>query len=92
MFGKVLPRHLVIDESVYRNPDWTRAAAHVRSPPFRTSEHREATLWRGLQSGQLHTTATDYCVFCASQKAMGREDSIRIRNGCGSVEDRMEVL
>src|SRR5471032_785143 len=66
VFAEVLPGHLVIDESVYSDPDWTRAAAHVMSPPFRTSEHREA-LWRGLQSGQLHTTATDHCVFCASQ-------------------------
>jgi dihydropyrimidinase len=91
VFAEVLPGHLVIDESVYSDPDWTRAAAHVMSPPFRTSEHREA-LWRGLQSGQLHTTATDHCVFCASQKAMGREDFTRIPNGCGGVEDRMSIL
>jgi dihydropyrimidinase len=31
-------------------------------------------------------------VFCASQKAMGREDFTRIPNGCGGVEDRMSVL
>ncbi|WP_321852645.1 dihydropyrimidinase [Burkholderia diffusa] len=91
VFGEVLPGHLVIDESVYRDPDWTRAAAHVMSPPFRSAEHREA-LWRGLQAGQLHTTATDHCVFCASQKAMGREDFTKIPNGCGGVEDRMSVL
>ncbi|MCP6324467.1 dihydropyrimidinase, partial [Klebsiella pneumoniae] len=58
VFGEVLPGHLVIDEAVYRDPDWTRAAAHVMSPPFRSAEHREA-LWRGLQAGQLHTTGTD---------------------------------
>jgi dihydropyrimidinase len=70
VFGEVLPGHLVIDEAVYRDPDWTR----------------------GLQAGQLHTTATDHCVFCASQKAMGREDFTKIPNGCGGVEDRMAVL
>jgi dihydropyrimidinase len=91
VFGEVLPGHLVIDEAVYRDPDWTRAAAHVMSPPFRTQEHRDA-LWRGLQSGNLHTTATDHCVFCASQKAMGRDDFSRIPNGCGGVEDRMAIL
>ncbi|MGF6415608.1 dihydropyrimidinase [Paraburkholderia sp. MM5482-R1] len=91
VFGEVLAGHLVIDESVYRDPDWTRAAAHVMSPPFRTQEHRDA-LWRGLQGGLLHTTATDHCVFCASQKAMGRHDFTRIPNGCGGVEDRMAVL
>ncbi len=37
VFGEVLPGHLVIDEAVYRDPDWTRAAAHVMSPPFRSS-------------------------------------------------------
>jgi dihydropyrimidinase len=91
VFGEVLAGHLVIDESVYRDPDWTRAAAHVMSPPFRAGEHREA-LWRGLQAGHLHTTATDHCVFCASQKAMGRDDFTKIPNGCGGVEDRMAVL
>jgi dihydropyrimidinase len=91
VFGEVLAGHLVIDESVYRDTDWGRAAAHVMSPPFRTQAHRDA-LWHGLQAGHLHTTATDHCVFCASQKAMGREDFTKIPNGCGGVEDRMSVL
>ena len=91
VFGEVLPGHLVIDEAVYRDPDWTRAAAHVMSPPFRSAEHREA-LWRGLQAGQLHTTGTDHCTFCASQKAMGREDFTKIPNGCGGIEDRLSIL
>ncbi|WP_133648286.1 dihydropyrimidinase [Paraburkholderia flava] len=91
VFGEVLAGHLVIDESVYRDPDWHRAAAHVMSPPFRAKEHRDA-LWAGLQAGHLHTTATDHCVFCASQKEMGRDDFTKIPNGCGGVEDRMAVL
>ncbi|KVE35468.1 dihydropyrimidinase [Burkholderia sp. TSV86] len=91
VFGEVLAGHLVVDESVYRDSDWMRAAAHVMSPPFRTQEHRDA-LWRGLQAGNLQTTATDHCVFCASQKAMGRDDFSRIPNGCGGVEDRMSIL
>ncbi|WP_296225057.1 dihydropyrimidinase [Ralstonia sp. UBA689] len=91
VFGEVLPGHLVIDESVYRDSDWARAAAHVMSPPFRAAEHREA-LWRGLQAGQLHTTGTDHCTFCASQKAMGREDFTKIPNGCGGIEDRLAIL
>ena len=91
VFGEVLAGHLVIDESVYRDTDWGRAAAHVMSPPFRTQAHRDA-LWHGLQGGHLQTTATDHCVFCASQKAMGRDDFTKIPNGCGGVEDRMSVL
>ncbi len=91
VFGEVLAGHLLIDDSVYRHPDFDVAAAHVMSPPFRSKEHQDA-LWRGLQSGNLQTTATDHCCFCADQKAMGKDDFRRIPNGTGGVENRMEVL
>ncbi|MDF1482539.1 dihydropyrimidinase [Extensimonas sp. H3M7-6] len=91
VYGEVLAGHLLIDDSVYRHPDFATAAAHVMSPPFRPRGHQEA-LWRGLQSGQLHTTATDHCTFCAAQKAQGREDFTRIPNGTGGIEERMAVI
>lgn len=91
VFGEVLAGHLLIDESVYLDPDFTRAAAHVMSPPFRSKEHQDA-LWRGLQAGHLHTTATDHCAFCAPQKAAGRNDFTKIPNGCAGIEDRMSLL
>ncbi len=91
VFGEVLAGHLLIDDSVYRDPDFEVAAAHVMSPPFREPKHQEA-LWRGLQSGNLQTTATDHCCFMAEQKAMGAEDFRLIPNGTGGVENRMEVL
>jgi dihydropyrimidinase len=91
VYGEVLIQHLVIDESVYRDADWATAAAHVMSPPFRAPAH-QAALWAGLLAGQLQTTATDHCCFCAPQKAAGRDDFTRIPNGTGGVEDRMSVL
>jgi dihydropyrimidinase len=91
VFGEVLAGHLLIDDSVYQDPDFTRAAAHVMSPPFRPKEHQEA-LWRALQAGHLQTTATDHCCFCAPQKAAGRNDFTKIPNGCGGIEDRMGIL
>ncbi len=91
VFAEVLVQHLVIDDSVYRDPRWDHAAHYVMSPPFRSKEHQEA-LWRGLQSGMLQTTATDHCCFCTPQKSMGREDFRKIPNGTGGVEDRMSVL
>jgi len=91
VYGEVLAGHLVVDDSVYRHPDFQTAAAYVMSPPFRPKEHQEF-LWRGLQSGQLHTTATDHCVFCAPQKANGRDDFTKIPNGTGGIEDRMRVI
>lgn len=91
VFGEVLAGHLVVDDSVYRNPDWEFAAAHVMSPPFRPKHHQDA-LWKGLQSGHLHTTATDHCAFCAAQKEMGKLDFTKIPNGTAGVEERMAVL
>lgn len=91
VFGEVLAGHLLVDDSVYRNPDFDTAAAYVMSPPFRAPEHQKA-LWKALQAGHLQTTATDHCCFCAPQKAMGRGDFTKIPNGTGGVEDRMHVL
>ncbi|MDH3748509.1 MAG: dihydropyrimidinase [Gammaproteobacteria bacterium] len=91
VFGEVLAGHLLVDDSVYRNKDFDVAAAHVMSPPFRSKKHQDA-LWRGLQSGNLQTTATDHCCFCADQKAAGKDDFRLIPNGTGGVENRLEVL
>lgn len=91
VFGEVLAGHLLVDDSVYRDPDFEFAAGHVMSPPFRPKHHQDA-LWAGLQAGHLHTTATDHCAFCAPQKAAGRDDFRKIPNGTAGVEDRMSVL
>jgi len=91
VFGEVLAGHLLVDDSVYRDPDFEVAAAHVMSPPFRPKENQEL-LWRGLQSGNLQTTATDHCCFCADQKAAGKDDFRLIPNGTAGIENRLEVL
>ena len=91
VYGEVLAGHLTLDDSVYRNPSFEYAAGHVMSPPFRPPGHSQM-LWRGLQAGYLHTTATDHCTFCAEQKAAGKDDFSKIPNGCGGVEERLAVL
>ena len=91
VYGEVLPGHLLLDDGVYQSADWQFAAGHVMSPPFRPAHHQRA-LWQGLQSGDLQTTATDHCCFCAEQKAAGRNDFSKIPNGTAGIEDRMAVL
>ncbi len=91
VYGECLAGHLLIDDSVYLQKDFAQAAAHVMSPPFRAPEHQTA-LWKGLQSGNLQTTATDHCCFCAEQKAAGIDDFSKIPNGTAGIEDRMAVL
>ena len=91
VYGEVLAGHLVLDDSVYRNASFEFAAGHVMSPPFRPKGNQEF-LWRGLQSGNLQTTATDHCTFCAAQKGAGKDDFTKIPNGCGGVEERLAVI
>jgi len=91
VYGEVLAQHLVVDESVYWDQDFAKAAAHVMSPPFRPKRHQKA-LWAGLVSGNLQTTATDHCCFCAPQKAGGAGDFTKIPNGTAGIEDRMSIL
>jgi dihydropyrimidinase len=91
VYGEVLAQHLLVDDSVYWNPDFATAAAHVMSPPFRPKHHQKA-LWAGLAAGTLQTTATDHCCFCAPQKAGGIGDFTKIPNGTAGIEDRMSVL
>ncbi|MEE8662419.1 MAG: dihydropyrimidinase [Acetobacter sp.] len=91
VYGEVLAQHLVIDDSVYQSDNWLSAAQHVMSPPFRPKYHQKA-LWAGLVSGQLQTTATDHCCFCAPQKMNGKDDFTKIPNGTPGIEDRMSVL
>ena len=91
VFGEVLAGHLLVDESVYLDKNFENAAAHVMSPPFRAKEHQDA-LWKGVLSGNLQTTATDHCCFCADQKAAGKDDFRKTPNGTAGVENRMEVL
>lgn len=91
VYGEVLAQHLVIDESVYWDKDFARAAGHVMSPPFRAKHHQKA-LWAGLAAGTLQTTATDHCCFCAPQKAAGIGNFTKIPNGTAGVEDRMSIL
>jgi dihydropyrimidinase len=91
VYGEPLIQHLTLDESEYANPDWAHAAQRVMSPPFRDARH-QASLWAGLQSGSLHTVATDHAAFTMKQKLLGLNDFTKIPNGTGGVEDRLSVL
>jgi dihydropyrimidinase len=91
VIGETLPNFLAIDASVYESDAFDFAAGHVMSPPYRPREH-QAALWEGLAAGGLSTTGTDHCCFTTAQKRVGERDFRRIPNGCGGVEERIEVL
>ncbi|PKU26639.1 dihydropyrimidinase [Telmatospirillum siberiense] len=91
VIGETLPGFLAIDASVYENPDFDIAAGHVMSPPYRPDGHPQA-LWKAVEAGTLSITGTDHCCFTRAQKRLGEDDFTKIPNGCGGVEDRMNIL
>jgi dihydropyrimidinase len=91
IIGETLPGFLAIDASIYDDPDFDIAAGHVMSPPYRPAGHPEA-LWQAVEAGSLSITGTDHCCFTRAQKRLGLHDFTKIPNGCGGIEDRMNIL
>ena len=85
------PQYLLLDESVYFNPDWSSAARYVCAPPIRAKEEQDA-LWKALRRGEIQTISTDHCSFTLAQKELGREDFTRIPGGLPGVETRGELI
>jgi dihydropyrimidinase len=85
------PQYLLLDDSVYDQPDF-EGAAYVMSPPIRPAGHQEY-LWNGLRAGAIHTVATDHCPFRqADQKSMGKDDFTKIPNGAAGIEHRLPLM
>jgi len=91
VIGETLPGFLAIDASIYDDPDFDVAAGHVMSPPYRPTGHQEA-LWHAIEAGSLSITGTDHCCFTRAQKRLGQNDFTKIPNGCGGIEERMNIL
>ena len=90
-YAETCPQYLVLDDSVYRKPDF-ESATFVMSPPIRPAGHSE-WLWRGLANGLIATVGTDHCPFrLEGQKDMGRDNFTQIPNGGPGVEHRLELM
>ena len=98
VFAETCPQYLLLDEGEYERPGF-EGAKFVMSPPLRAAEHPRQ-LWRGLQTGDLQTVATDHCAFCFEakphglrhSKQLGIDDFSRIPNGAPGVETRLPLL
>jgi dihydropyrimidinase len=91
VFAETCPHYLLLDESLYDQPDF-EGAKYVLTPPLRTREHQEA-LWTGVRSGDIAVVSTDHCPFCfADQKALGKDDFSKIPNGGPGIENRLSLI
>ena len=91
VYVETCPQYLVLDDSVYYNEDYSRAARYVCAPPLRKSADCRA-LWAGLRRGEIQTVSTDHCSFSLEQKEAGRGDFTRIPGGLPGVEARGELV
>ena len=91
VYVETCPQYLVLDDSVYYNEDFSRAARYVCAPPLRKPEDCRA-LWAGLRKGDIQTSSTDHCAFTLAQKDAGRGDFTKIPGGLPGVEARGELV
>jgi len=92
LFGETLASALGIDGTKIWDEDYDIAAGNVMSPPINPDPNTKTELMKMLQSGNLHTVATDNCTFCQAQKRMGVHDFTKIPNGVNGVEDRLSIV
>ena len=91
VYVETCPQYLLLDDSVYYDPDYSRAARFVCAPPIRTVDDADA-LWKALRRGEVQTVSTDHCSFTLEQKDMGRGDFTKIPGGLPGVETRGELI
>lgn len=91
VYVETCPQYLLLDDSVYYDPDYSGAARYVCAPPIRTESDAKA-LWKGLRNGSVQTISTDHCSFTLAQKAAGIGDFTRIPGGLPGVETRGELI
>ena len=87
VYVETCPHYLLLEDSVYDNPDYLEAAKFVCAPPLRKRADQEA-LWEALRGGEIDTVATDHCSFTLAQKRAGQYDFTRIPGGLPGVEHR----
>lgn len=90
VFGETCTQYLVLDDSVYEDPE--EGLKYILSPPIRGREHQEP-LWEALRDGTLLVAATDHCSFdYHGDKQKGKADFTKCPNGAPGVEERMPIL
>ncbi|KAL6777684.1 DHP1 [Auxenochlorella protothecoides x Auxenochlorella symbiontica] len=89
--GETVVSALALTEDSMWDSNFTVAAAHVMSPPIRSTTHR-ASVRQALAGGVLQIVGTDHAVFNSTQKAAGKEDFRAIPNGVNGIEERLHVV
>ncbi len=90
VYAETCPQYLLLDEELYKEPDFG-GAKYVMSPPLRREKDRRA-LWDGIRRGTIQLIGSDHCPFFMEQKEMGKDDFTKIPNGAPGVETTLPLL
>ncbi len=91
IYVETCPQYLLLDESLYRQPDGG-GFKYVMAPPLRTVDDTRS-LWQGLEDGKIDVVATDHCPFdFEKKKVLGAKDFTRCPGGIPGVETRIPLL
>ena len=91
VYVETCPHYLLLDDSVYYQPEYTDSARFICAPPMRKKADQQA-LWQALADGTVQTVSTDHCSFTLRQKDAGRGDFTKIPGGLPGVETRGVLL
>jgi dihydropyrimidinase len=95
VIAETCPQYLYLDTARLSGPD---GESFVCTPPLRDPWHVEE-LWHGIETGAVHTVATDHCPFRVADRRAGvrarREgyaDFTEIPGGLPGIETRMGLV
>jgi len=83
IYAETCPQYLHFTSEVYTREDGRN---FVCSPPIKGIESQKA-LWKGINTGDVATIATDHCPFQSYEKDWGKDNFTKIPNGCMGIEN-----
>jgi dihydropyrimidinase len=92
--AETCPHYLTLTDAEYEEPDPTRCACYVISPPLRSAADRDA-LWEGLADGSLDLVATDHVpdrIGVEKAEAAKGIPFDRISNGAPGIETLLALV
>jgi dihydropyrimidinase len=92
--AETCPHYLTLTDAEYDEPDPTRCACYVISPPLRSAADRDA-LWVGLADGSLDLVATDHVpdrVGVEKAEAASGVSFDKISNGAPGIETLLALV
>jgi dihydropyrimidinase len=92
--AETCPHYLTLTDERYEEPDPTRCACFIISPPLRSAADRDA-LWAGLADGSLDLVATDHVpdrIAVEKAEAASGVSFDRISNGAPGIETLLTLV